>query len=333
MNIKKIGLTALAGSLAMFSANAVELAVSGKTELTYITEDQTSTGNPFGWGNEITFSGSGEVNGMTATYLAVLGDAASTSTFASSKITLDMGDMGLVAFDQGIGDYGVGTIDDKMPYAYEEANYGTGGGNGLRAASSHMNTLAYVNTLAGYTLNFEYNPGEQPVAANVIASGDGGSTGAGTTESGYSWALTGSPVEGLNVGIGYGKEESTLAPTTTTDEQYSTVYATYAIGGATIGYQIAEGTGGTVGSVANQVEMYGVSFSVNENLAISYNVIDNKFAKTGANTDVTEESTGVGASYTMGSAAVRVVANSTDNKGGVLATNEEIVEVSLMLSF
>ena len=35
MNIKKIGLSALAGSLAMFSANAVELAVSGKTEVTY----------------------------------------------------------------------------------------------------------------------------------------------------------------------------------------------------------------------------------------------------------------------------------------------------------
>ena len=29
MNIKKIGLSALAGSLAMFSANAVEVAVSG----------------------------------------------------------------------------------------------------------------------------------------------------------------------------------------------------------------------------------------------------------------------------------------------------------------
>lgn len=331
MNIKKIGLTALAGSLAMFAANAAELAVSGQTELTYISEDKASTGNPFGFGNEISFSASGDVNGITATYLATITDGGivtENSVFASSSMTLDMGDMGLVAFNQGTDAYGVATIDDKMPYAYEEANYGTSGGNGQRADSTHMNTLAYVNTLAGYTLNFEYNPG-----TSTTASGDGASTGPGTTESGYSWALTGSPVEGLNVGIGYGKEESTLAPTTTTDEEYSTVYATYAIGGATIGYQIAEGTGGSVGSVANQVEMYGVSFSVNENLAISYNIIDNKYANTGANADVTEKSTGVGASYTMGSAAVRVVANSTDNIGGVLATNEEIVEVSLMLSF
>ena len=34
-NIKKIGLSALAGSLVAFSANAVELSVSGKTEVTY----------------------------------------------------------------------------------------------------------------------------------------------------------------------------------------------------------------------------------------------------------------------------------------------------------
>ena len=37
MNIKKIGLSALAGSLAMVSASAVELAVSGKTEVTYLS--------------------------------------------------------------------------------------------------------------------------------------------------------------------------------------------------------------------------------------------------------------------------------------------------------
>ena len=40
MNIKKIGLSALAGSLAMFSANAVEVAVSGKTEITYAKKRQ-----------------------------------------------------------------------------------------------------------------------------------------------------------------------------------------------------------------------------------------------------------------------------------------------------
>ena len=38
-NIKKIGLTALAGSLVAISAQAAEMTVSGATMLTYTSED------------------------------------------------------------------------------------------------------------------------------------------------------------------------------------------------------------------------------------------------------------------------------------------------------
>ena len=48
-DMKKIGLTALAGSLVAFSANAAEMSVSGATMLTYTSEDTTEvTGNPIG---------------------------------------------------------------------------------------------------------------------------------------------------------------------------------------------------------------------------------------------------------------------------------------------
>ncbi len=42
-NLKKIGLSALAGSLVAFSANAVELTVSGTAEVTYSTITSTGT--------------------------------------------------------------------------------------------------------------------------------------------------------------------------------------------------------------------------------------------------------------------------------------------------
>ena len=340
MNIKKIGLSALAGSLAMVSANAVELAVSGKTEVTYLSHDSnTTTGNPFGFGNAISFSGSGDVNGMTGNYFAAIGDGGSAS-FASSEISLDMGAMGTVGLDQGVGSYGVSTIDDKMPYAYEEIWTYTGASNGLRAAGGATNVLGYKNTFAGYTLNVEINPGsgattkEAAAAVAGVKSGDGGSSGATTTNNGYNWALTGSPIDGLNVGVGYGKEESTLTTTNAEDTEYATGYVTYAMGGATIGYQMSEGTGGSTGTTSNEAEMYGISFSVNENLAISYNVLDNTFDKTGAAAvDVTEETTGLGASYTMGSASVRLLSAKTDNVGGVQSTNQEVTELSLMLAF
>ena len=338
MNIKKIGLSALAGSLAMVSASAVELAVSGQSELTYVNHDIANTGNPYGFGNEISFTGTGDVNGMTATYFSTIVDGG--GAFASSNLMLDMGDMGTIGFDQGVGAFGVSTIDDKMPYAYEEANYGSGGSNGLRAAGGATNVIGYKNTIEGVSLNFEVNPGSGATANSAAAaaatstSGDGASTGEATTNSGYNFALAYSPMDGVNLGGGYGVEESTDVTTAAAggDEKFTTVYATYAIEGVTLGYQLSEGTGGKAGLASNDVEMYGVSFSVNENFAISYNIIDNTFGNA-SSTDVTEESKGMGASYTMGSASVRAVANKTDNVGGVTGTNEEFMEISLALAF
>ena len=71
-NLKKLGLTALAGSLAAVSANAGEMSVSGSFNATYVTVDG-NTGTPasdhgIGLGNDkdVTFSGSGELdNGWT----------------------------------------------------------------------------------------------------------------------------------------------------------------------------------------------------------------------------------------------------------------------------
>ena len=207
-NLKKVGLSALAGSLAAFSANAVEVSVSGKTEVTYSGTTDGVNGNKFGGGNALTFSGSGDVNGMTATYTAVIQDGGQANSntseaFASSSLMIDMGDMGTVGFDQGVGEFGVGTIDDKMPYAYEEIWTYTGGSNGLRAAGG-TNVLGYKNTFAGYTLSVEIDPGHfSSTTATKGGSGDGSNTGAGTDRSGYNWALTGSPMDGLNVGVGF----------------------------------------------------------------------------------------------------------------------------------
>ena len=157
-NFKKVGLSALAGSLVAFSANAVELSVSGKTELTYQEQPMETMVTNSVWVMP-SFSGSGDMNGYTATYTAVIQDGGqansnTSETFASSLLMIDMGDIGTVGFDQGVGEFGVGTIDDKMPYAYEEIWTYTGGSNGLRAAGG-TNVLGYKNTFAGYTLSVE----------------------------------------------------------------------------------------------------------------------------------------------------------------------------------
>ena len=337
--MKKVGLSALAGSLVAFSANAVELTVTGKTEITYTGTTDGNNGNKFGNGNAITFSGSGDMNGYTATYTAVIQDMGQASsntseTFASSSLMLDMGDMGTVGFDAGVGEFGVSTIDDKMPYAYEEIWTYTGAANGLRAAGG-SNVLGYKNTFAGYTLSVEVDPGHAAAATGTKGgNGDGGNTGAGTDRSGYNYALTGSPIDGLNVGVGYGKEEdSGTAAANKQDDTYTTGFATYAVGGLTVGYQKSEGNGGTTATNSNIVDIMGASFNINDSLAISVNSMENEFDKP-SGTNVTEETDGIGISYTLGSASLRMLRAETTNVGGAsTAKDVEHTEVSLMLSF
>ena len=124
--LTKIGASALAGSLVAVSAQAGELSVSGTWELTYKSDDKTQTGNPFGSKSAMSFSGSGDVDGLgTASFFAAINDN-SPAGLSSHEISLDMGDMGKVGFDQGVGTYGASTIDDKSPTAWEESWHNTG---------------------------------------------------------------------------------------------------------------------------------------------------------------------------------------------------------------
>ena len=120
-NLKKVGLTALAGSLVAFSANAVEMSVSGTAEVTYTTQGGTNsnTGNAWGSNTSLAFTGTGDVGFGTATIKRTFNDnlGAALSTWQ----TLDMGDLGTLSFDgNGGGLEGTTAYDDVLPTAYEE---------------------------------------------------------------------------------------------------------------------------------------------------------------------------------------------------------------------
>ena len=99
--LKKIGITALAGTLASVSAvQAGEMTVTGSAALTYVQKDSTEmTGNPIGMSKDLTFKGSGELdNGWTVSVMHDLTDAAA---WASSSLTIGMGSLGTIIVDQG----------------------------------------------------------------------------------------------------------------------------------------------------------------------------------------------------------------------------------------
>ena len=111
-NLKKIGLTALAGTLAATTfAQAGELTVGGTARMEYQSNKVTTSGvdtsaDTFSNNGTLTFSGSGEMdNGMTISYHQML----TAGTFSSSGLKLDMGDAGVLSFANGTSQgHGIG---------------------------------------------------------------------------------------------------------------------------------------------------------------------------------------------------------------------------------
>ena len=333
-NINKIGLTALAGSLVAISAQAAEMTVSGATMLTYTSEDGTEvTGNPFGMKTNLAFTASGEVNGYNVSYLQVSKDQ--FAGMSSARLSVDMGDMGTLAFDQGSGS-GLKTIDDKTPTAAEEIWDGldpfasTAGTQGLVGAAGSKGVFNYINTFGGVTFNGAARKG------SGTANSDGSSSAAG--QSAWDFALTtdGSMlgVDGLAIGLGYGeKENGSETGTTYGDEEHMTAFANYSVGPVTFGYQEAYIDHQKNGTDDEHTKAWGLAFNVNENLSISYGERDVVFKGAGASADVTEKGDGIAVAYTMGSMKIAGNMNEVSDYNGVAGSNDEMTEIAVSFAF
>jgi outer membrane protein OmpU len=351
--LTKIGVSALAGSLVATAASAGALTVGGTWEVTgeythgggaAAFHALNNNGNPFGSKGNLSFSGSGETDFGTASFFMFTSDAQGAVT--SHAISLDMGDMGTVAFDQGTGGYGLGTIDDKMPSAYEEVWNGTTASNTdmMDGSAGSANVFGYKNTFMGMNINVEYDPS--------VGDGDAGDGANSFTDANYdgsniNFAVTNSTlVDGLTVGAGYGETSWDRESTTTTKKETTSVaaFATYAFGPVTVGLQ-QNYTSGSVDATgimtqANEVTIMGVAFNVNDNLSVSYEDYENTYKKSSSastgstgQADVTQDADGIQIAYTMGGATLRISDVNVDNSGGTAANSEERTEVSLLMAF
>ena len=328
MNIKKIGLTALAGSLAMFAANAGELTVTGNSSASFVTKShdgtaQTATdiGNPMGMDTRITFSGSGELDNGFTTSVYVTDEINGSTGMYSGEVALGMGDLGTISLNQGGGNVGADAIDDETPRAYEEADDKISTNfRGLANPQGAGNMIKYTNTLGMVNLNLGFRTGG--ASNNAV-----GVTG-GNSENVYTGALTSSPIDGLTVGAGYSNVEKAAGKD---DEGYAG-FVKYAFGSVTVGAQRNVTTSSTAASAAegNQVS---IAFNVNENLAISYSDGSIDHFGTGATADVEEDFSALNISYTMGGMTIAAQMAEADNAGGTANADEEATEIVLSLAF
>ena len=336
--LTKIGASALAGSLVAMSAQAGELGVSGVWEVTYKSDDKANVGNPFGSKSHLIFSGSGDVDGVgTASWYAATTDNVG-SAFLSHSVTLDMGDMGTMGFDQGVGAFGASMIDDKSPTAWEESWHNTANSSGgLVHSGGSAGVFGYSNSVSGFDISIEYAP-----AMTSADNGDGGTGGDDTSlanGSNLNFAIQNSSlVDGLAMGIGMGETEYDDSAVVGNEDGSSVVgYANYTMGSITAGVTLSESANTRAAAGTNaggrEVEAFGVSMAINDNLSISYNQHNMTYTKQGAGPDVEQESTGIAIAYTMGGASIAIQNNSQDNVTGTAGTNDEITEVSLSLAF
>ena len=314
---KKIGLTALAGSLVAVSVNAADLSVTGAAGITFAGQDKTTKGNGWSMTDNMTFAGSSELdNGWTVStsFLLDNSDGVANQIFDSRSLKIDMADMGTLTFTGHDGGSAMNDVDDVMPYA--------GGNEGwdlvATAATAKFGRVAGT----GGTNQFKYNNSTLMDGLSVTASYQ--PSNATQIEGTVSYAVAYTGVEGLT--IGYGADENGLLGTAAIDAE--TMYIKYAYGPIVVGMQESE-TDANTSANSDEFSAMGISYVVSDDLTISYS----ESAYNAGDKASDEEHTMIGASYTMGSMSLALSVNDVKNMGGSTNTADDVSGYELALSF
>ena len=344
-NLKKVGLTALAGSLVAVSAHAGSLSVSGGAEISYTGAEHNGTGangsafnnngNRFGVEKFVSVNGSGELdNGHTVSIY----HGGPYGGFSSSSLTYNMGDMGTLSYQNSTGDLGIGKIDDLMPSAYEEPwdgiDFVQGSGSGVsgrvdggQTGFNYSNSFGMANVQIGYA----------PKTTNDFRGDDGGvggyygssNTSATANPSSTSIAITADVMDGLMVFAGMG-DKGVATATAEEEDDHSTFGLKYTMGGITAGYQHSEIDDGTAGVSTGDTETdaFGIAFAINENLSVSYGASETE--EVGATLD--QELSGMSIGYSMGGVTIKAHANKGENVSNIAAEHEH-TEIAVSFAF
>ena len=320
MNIKKIGLTALAGSLVATSAFAGSMSVSGGASLNveHTNGGAADTGKTFSMGNQLTFTGSGELdNGLNVSLSFVIdqGDDATSSyaakssnagtPFDSHSVTISSDSLGSFTFHGEGGDSATGA-NDKSAAGNIWDNFDDAGAITPTAVGGGDNSMNYTlpALMDGVSIFASYNP-----------------TGS-AADSAVGMGLTFTGVEGLSVTYATG-DGSTVGGGT----DQTVMSASYAMGPITVAVSDhAYDTAGT--SADNEMRGYKISYTVSDELSVTYG---QETIEEGTSQDV--EASAISASYTAGGMTITVAMNEIENIDGTTTATEDRERWALSASF
>jgi len=306
--LKKVGLTALAGSLAATTGYAADMSVSGSWGVSYDTNDTSAvTGNPLTLNDSITFSASGETDqGWT---VGMSYELDYTGKLDDLKATLDMGDAGKFTFGESAGGSGIRAVKNIIPAA-DTAVYSmsaTTTAYGMVGGTGQTGYIGYDISMGDVALSFDT------------------SKATGGTDRSASISFTG--IDGLQLVAGVGETETAMAAGA---DDTSTVGLKYTMGSITVGIQRNEIDDSSSTNDDQEATHAAVSFALNDNVSVSYGRLDTEFSASTKTVD--EEVSGIGMSYTAGSMSIKAYAGKTENDAGS-ATAVDLEERGITLSF
>jgi outer membrane protein OmpU len=325
MNIKKIGLTALAGSLVATSAFAGSLSASGSAGITFSGNDTDNVGNGWSMTDGVTFTGSGEMdNGMTVSVTYELDDANTNGGAMDDRLLkIDTNGMGTITFGGHGGSSAMGAVDDVTPTAYGESFDILGTANAGTSATTGTSIFNAIGS-AGSNNMFHYTSGDLVDGFKISASyvpADGTTE----VESSTDFAVEYTGMEGLTVGYAVG-ENNAEGGTNNTDS--TTMYIKYAYGPVTVGYQESE-LDANDATNDDDFEAMGITYQVSDDLTIGYN----ESTYDDGNTTTDQENSNISAAYTMGSMTLSVAIAEEKNRGGSTQIADDVKGYAIDLGF
>ena len=366
-NFKKIGLTALAGSLVTLgSAVAGEMSVSGgiNTTLKFGKPGTSTIGNntsrSFGTDRDVTFSGGGELdNGTTFSMSTTLLDnmALSASTTTISTPTLGSFTLGS---SNGSASY---MYDEEVPKAYEEVSDAKQTMANQIGNFMDNNSIMYTPPALDFMgATFQAHATYSPQATDDIVGDGAAADYSQTWGSGQELGLT-ITYDALKLGF-YGAERLRTTPKVTagtgnyeTDEFNGVWYAKYTMGPVSIGYSESYMDAGVTQALGSETvntakvertaggiftgDQMSIAFNVNDNMSISYTTSDETYdtqddAATAVTTDddITESIDAIQIAYSMGGMSIKAynmeVTNPAHDQN---AADQSVTEIALGFAF
>ena len=267
-NFKKIGLTALAASLVSVSANAGSMSVAGSAKLNVegFSGEELNAGKGYTMGNQLTFSGSGELdNGLTVSLSFVQDNG--ESTFDSHSLTISSDTMGTLKFNGEGGTTAANNIDGSAAGDIWDAFDGLTNASGQTGNS--LATTEAVTATAGDNA-FMYTAPEVMDGLTLVGSYAPQASTSETRSSGTGLGLNYTGIDGLT--INYARAD--IVNSTKALSGDSTVMkASYAYGPVTLTYSNMEGDLDTADK-DYELTSYAVSYTVSDELSVTYGMED-----------------------------------------------------------